>query len=223
MCKGGGKMGNRSKYLMIVALLLVIVNVIGVGVLLTLLQENTITVIQSRVYYMIASFTISIVVMLFILYEGKEYSTTYAIAMLFIVSRVIDVYRYYTFPYSPFEINLVYMWCGAIIFILGFVYLNVVILRERFAFLMLATGVLIMIRVLYGADLLLLYVKKYVLISRENVVYFGTSMVVYYAILFVLVLALKSITEDNFKYHRTTNKDEYERNTLKDIEKSLDI
>jgi hypothetical protein len=165
---------------------------------------------------MVANFAISVMIMFFIWYEGRFYKSTTIIALAFIASRFIDAYLYYDFPTVNFDFIFVYMYIGGFIFMFSLVYLNTPILRERFTFLLIPIAGLILLRVLLGTDILLMYVEKYVIKSRRNLVYFTGVMGLFYPMLFFLTMALNSISIDNHIWHRSSNMNEYQRKRVEE-------
>lgn len=204
-------MKRRSKYMMFIIGMLLSVNIGGTLLLITLFELDVISLELSRFYFMVANYLIGIIIVLCILYEGRFYRSTYIVAIAFIIGRILDAYMYYTFPSLQFNLYFLYMYSGGFLLIFSLVFLNAIRLRERFTFLLMAVAGLMMLRVLFSTDIILMYVDKYVIISRRNIVYFLSTMGFYIPMLVFLIMALNSISIDNHNWHRSSNMYEYKR------------
>lgn len=156
---------------------------------------------KGRTIFMIAAFSISIVVGSLILFEGRKFTTIYVMFVFLILTRVVDVLRFEAYPDLTFIYNLMSIFGGLYICLFAFSFFKTKLVSNSFPIFLIGAGFFTFVRFPYNADIIVLYIKNTMSFQTGHVIYFNGILIVYYIILLFLVLALDTITKDNPHYY----------------------
>lgn len=174
-------------------------------------EQGSLSVTEGRYWFMWASFSISIIMCIFLIIEGRKYVSTYVVVALIIATRVVDVYRYGIYPDATFIGNMTTMYGAAVLALFAIPFFKNPYVKNRFGSFIIGVAALTLIRVPYpyNADIVVWYIKSEMSFASGNIHYFNIIMGIYYIILLLLALAVDRLAADNPRFY-TRKGDSYD-------------